>query len=215
MDKLTVNRFRAARGRILQAQIDALAAFLGRDITILDVGGRAEYWKNVPLARVRHIRLLNYDADELTDAAGDPLFSSETGDARDLSGYAAQSVDLVHSNSVIEHVGPWRDMAAMAGELRRVGMSGWVQTPAWEFPVEPHFRAPFLHWFGQPARRRLLWLSRDYRGKDIAERRFHVDRINLLSRPEIGALFPGCDIHVERLILAKSYIARWMPDAAR
>ena len=70
------------------------------------------------------------------------IFVRKVGDARNLSEYADGSVDLVHSNSVIEHVGGWADMRAMADEMMRIGRSGWMQTPAWEFPVEPHFRAP-------------------------------------------------------------------------
>jgi hypothetical protein len=140
------------------------------------------------------------------------MFRALLGDARRLEGRADGSVDLVHSNSVIEHVGPWQDMAAMASELRRVGRAGWMQTPAWEFPIEPHFRAPFLHWFGQPLRRRMLALSPHYRRAGLAARRLHVDRINLLSRAEVAALFPGCEIWVERVaLLPKSYVARWMP----
>jgi hypothetical protein len=208
----TVNRFRRARGRRLARQIAALADHLGRDLRILDVGGRARYWQNVGLDRVAEIRLLNADAAELPPV--DPPFVNLSGDARAMTGVADGSVDLVHSNSVIEHVGPWPDMAAMAAELRRVGLAGWVQTPAWEFPVEPHFRLPFLHWLGQPARRRLLGLSPLYRGADLASLRHHVDRINLLSRAEVRALFPGCEVSAERLILTKSHIVRWMPTGA-
>lgn len=210
----TVNSFRTRRGRLLAAQIAALAAALGREVSVLDVGGRAEYWGNVDLAHIARIHVMNLDPQELgapPPGARADLFVAEVGDARALDGWADGSVDLVHSNSVIEHVGAWPDMAAMAAELRRVGRAGWVQTPAWEFPVEPHFRAPFLHWFGQPLRRRMLWLSPHYRHCDLAERRRHIDRINLLSKAEVAALFPGCEIWVERVVLAKSYVARWMP----
>ena len=136
------------------------------------------------------------------------------GDACDLAGYPDGSVDLVHSNSVIEHVGPWPRMAAMAGELMRVGRAGWVQTPAWEFPVEPHFRAPFLHWFARPMQARLMSLSFDARvrrsGLDIRRRR--VDSVNLLSRREVRALFPDRPLYVERVVLAKSFVVHWLPD---
>ena len=210
----TLNRFRAARGRVLAAQIGALAARLGRPVDVLDVGGRTAYWGNVGFAGIARITVMNLDPEELDPAppgAPEGIFTTRTGDARNLADIADGSVDLVHANSVIEHVGPWPDMAAMAREMRRVGRAGWIQTPAWEFPIEPHYRAPFLHWFGQPMRRRMLALSRAYGHMGVAERRYHIDRINLLSRAEVEALFPGCEIWVERMILAKSYTARWMP----
>ncbi|GFE52493.1 hypothetical protein So717_42460 [Roseobacter cerasinus] len=211
MSDLTVNRFRQARGRLLRAQIERMADHLGRDLRILDVGGRADYWKNVGLERIAHIDLLNYDEGEFDRTAPEGSFTNILGDACDLKDYADKSVDFVHSNSVIEHVGDWGAMTRMAKEVVRVGQAGWVQTPAWEFPIEPHFRAPFLHWFGAPLRRRMLSLSKLYRQCDIAERRIHIDRINLLSKSEVATLFPDCEIHVERLVLAKSYCVHWKP----
>jgi hypothetical protein len=214
----TVNSFRKRRGRLLRHQIENLADHLGRDIAVLDVGGRPDYWANVGLERIGHISLLNYAPAELERPlpADVPaaLFTRRVGDARDLGDFADASVDLVHSNSVIEHVGGWGDMRAMAQELMRVGRSGWVQTPAWEFPIEPHFRAPFLHWFGEPLRARLLSLSLEqhYRRLPLGKRRRRVESINLLSRREVAELFPGCAIFTERLVLAKSYTARWMPE---
>jgi hypothetical protein len=213
MSDLTVNRFRKARGAILRAQIALLADHLGRDIRILDVGGRPDYWKNVEPQRVARIELLSDADDQLHREPPSALFSTALGDARNLSGYRDKSVDLVHSNSVIEHVGGWEDMAAMAREVVRVGTAGWIQTPAWEFPIEPHFRAPFVHWFGRSLRARMMWMSPQYRywtPEDIVE---HCRRINLLSRSQVRRLFPGCAITTERLAgLPKSYIARWMPD---
>ena len=211
MDNQTENRFRAARGRILRGQIAKLANHFGRPIEILDVGGRADYWNNVGFDNVAMIRLLNSDKIELQRKASSNIFVSELGDARNLSKYADKSVDLVHSNSVIEHVGPWQDMCAMADEVLRVGLSGWIQTPAWEFPIEPHFRLPFLHWFGQPLRRAMLRGSKHYGAMNIRQRRYHIDRINLLSYGEVKSLFPECQVFVERLIIAKSYTVRWAP----
>lgn len=212
MNDLTINRFRQARGRLLRKQIERMADHLGRDLRILDVGGRADYWQNVGLERIAHIDLLNYDEAEFDRTAPADIFTNILGDACDLKDFADKSVDFVHSNSVIEHVGAWPAMERMASEVLRVGQAGWIQTPAWEFPIEPHFRAPFLHWFGAPMRRRMLSLSSLYRKYGVAERRMHIDRINLLSKREVQTLFPDTDIHVERLILAKSYCVRWMPD---
>lgn len=206
---LTVNRFRTARGKILHKHIQSLTGKLGRPIVVLDVGGRPDYWDNVGLEGISEIRLLNIDEDEVTRRPASNVFVNEIGDARNLVNYADSSVDLVHSNSVIEHVGPWPDMSAMAKEVRRVGKSGWIQTPAWEFPIEPHFRLPFVHWVGAPVRRASLRLSRDYGKLDVGTRRSHIDRINLLSYPEMKHLFPDCGIYIERFLVAKSYTAHW------
>lgn len=211
MRDLTISRFRTARGRILRRQIEKLSDYLGRPVAILDVGGRPDYWENVGYDRISEVRLLNIDENEIDRHGLSNLFTSEIGDARDLKGYADKSVDLIHSNSVIEHVGAWPDMSAMASEMQRVGLSGWVQTPAWEFPIEPHFRLPFLHWFAPPIRRAVLKLSKDYGSSDIGVRRYHTDRINLLSYGEVRSLFPQGEIYVERFIFSKSYSARWGP----
>jgi hypothetical protein len=215
----TVNRFRKRRGRRLRRQIEVLAEHLGRDIVVLDVGGRPDYWTNVGLARIARIDLVNYSEAELEREVdgGDPggIFVRKVGDARNLSDYADGSIDFIHSNSVIEHVGGWRDMQAMADEMMRVGRAGWMQTPAWEFPVEPHFRAPFLHWFGEPLRARMLSLSveKRHRRMDTHKRRRRVEMIHLLSRGDVRALFPGRTIETERMaLLPKSYVVRWMPD---
>jgi hypothetical protein len=94
----------------------------------------------------------------------------------------------------------------------RVGLSGWIQTPAFEFPIEPHFKLPFIHWLGQPLRRSLLSMSKYYRGNTLAVRRWHVDRVNLLSYAEVVTLFPNCNISIERwVLLPKSYVVRWVP----
>jgi hypothetical protein len=214
----TVNRFRKRRGRLLRRLIDNLGEHFGRGIRILDVGGRPDYWLNVGFDGIARIELLNSNKNDLDRPLPSEIpreiFTREVGDARSLRGYGDGSVDLVHSNSVIEHVGGWRDMRAMASELMRVGRSGWVQTPAWEFPIEPHFRAPFMHWFGGPLSRRMMSMSAkaSLRRLDLHTRRFHIERINLLSGREVKALFPGRHLLVERLILPKSYIVRWMPE---
>lgn len=215
----TVNRFRQKRAKLLRTQISQLVLALGRPISILDVGGRPDYWLNVGLDGIAQVSLLNVRAEELERPLPEGLpaerFTRSLGDARDLGDLPDSSVDLVHSNSVIEHVGGWHDMRRMASELRRVGLSGWVQTPAWTFPMEPHFHTPFMHWFGAPMRARMLLISaaRRFRNMDLARRRRAVETVNLLTRAEVTALFPNCAIHTERVaFLAKSYVAYWHID---
>jgi predicted SAM-dependent methyltransferase len=213
MNEFTVNRFRTARGKILRDHIAKLAAKLGRPVNVFDVGGRTDYWDNVGLDNIEHITLINYDPSELGRQTLDPnKFSESVGDACDLADFDDQSVDLIHSNSVIEHVGNWSRMQAMASEVQRVGRAGWIQTPAYEFPVEPHFRTLFMHWFGAPTQARMFSLSfeKNKRGMPADMRRSLVDSVNLMSHREMKALFGDKDIYVERLaLLKKSYTANW------
>jgi hypothetical protein len=205
---------------MLRRLLDETVERLGRDITILDVGGRPDYWLNLPsLDRIARIDVMNAEPDEmdrpLPDDAPKGVFTRSVGDARRLEGHADRSVDFIHSNSVIEHVGSWTDMNDMARELRRVGRAGWMQTPAWSFPIEPHFHTPFMHWFGAPMRARMLSISvaRRFRQMGLAKRRREVESVTLLTRAEVAELFPGCAIHTERVaLLAKSYVAYWHVD---
>ncbi len=210
----TVNKFRAKRGKVLRDLIVATAEHLGRDLNILDVGGRASYWDNVGYDRIASIKIQNITETqwqkglENKDQSG--IFSYEVGDARNLENYADRSVDFIHSNSVIEHVGLWRDMKAMAAEVRRVGRAGWMQAPAWEFPVEPHYRLIGAHWLPQPLRVQYLGLIGKHKGKSLDERRLHVDGVNLFRFREMAALFPNTEIFVERYYgWPKSFAARW------
>jgi hypothetical protein len=183
---------------------------LGRPITILDAGGSARYWDNVPFRRDAEITVLNLTPSQSCHISASFLFHAETGDAADLSRFPDGAFDFYHSNSVIEHVGAWGRMKAMAVEARRVARRGWVQTPAWEFPIEPHLRTPVVHWFGQPLRRKLMrnppWLA----DRSLGGRRAYVDSINLLSRREFRELFPWANIWTERFAgWPKSYVAQW------
>ncbi|EPX85748.1 class I SAM-dependent methyltransferase [Salipiger mucosus] len=211
----SVNYFRKKRGARLRQHIRQQSQSLGRKLDILDVGGRPDYWDNVGLDGIRSIVFLNQDEMEFgerIEAAPGVEFSFRIGDARQLSEFPDKSVDLVHSNSVIEHVGCWEDMAAMAREVVRVGGSGWIQTPAWEFPIEPHFHRP-LRPRGSASRVgvRLLSLSRLSwcRQADLQVRRYQLDHVNLLARRELEALFPDLQIYTERLVVAKSYVVHW------
>ncbi|MEM9514936.1 MAG: class I SAM-dependent methyltransferase [Actinomycetota bacterium] len=212
-----VNRFRRRRGERLAALIAEIAAAQPGGVRVLDLGGRPAYWDNVALDGIAEIVLLNESHTEFevgggSNSASSDLFRVSRGDARDLSEFDDDSFDLVHSNSVIEHVGGWPDMEAMAREARRVGASGWVQTPAWEFPFEPHFGVPFAHWLGRPLQTSMLRCSVDagIRRQSHASRRSAVDRVNLLTRREVQKLFPNDDMFVERFALApKSYCVYW------
>ena len=198
------NRFRQRRMakflELLKPMLDQ-----GRPVRILDVGGTVDFWKALPglYGHERaEITVVNLDSEERDEAN----LRIRAGSACKLD-YADNSFDVVHSNSVIEHVGHWPEMTAMAAEVRRLAPSHFIQTPNIWFPVEPHFKLPFVHWLPEPAR--LALLARAGKApKDVARGTMAVQRISLLSAGQMKYLFPDSDIWRERVAgLTKSLVA--------
>lgn len=57
------------------------------------------------------------------------------------------SYDIVFSNAVIEHVGPYPEQLRFLKELARVAPAGFITTPNRWFPVETHTKLPLVHYF--------------------------------------------------------------------
>lgn len=178
---------------------------------LLDVGGYPNTWTNRPQL-VKRIDCLNVHPIEWPEeSVPQHHITTVLGDGCALE-YEDESYDVVFSNSVIEHVGDWEHQRAFASEVRRVGNKLWVQTPAFECPLEPHFLAPFVHWLPVPIRKfcaRWLtpwgWLTRPSKAM-VDDAIFHTQ---LLTKNQMKELFPDCKILTERLfkIVPKSYIA--------
>ncbi|WP_221030524.1 methyltransferase domain-containing protein [Actomonas aquatica] len=181
------------------------------DEVILDVGGMPGTWINrEPLGR--EVICVNVNAVEW-DGAAFPAHHIEMrqGDGCELP-HADGSFAVLFSNSVIEHVGDWAAQQAFAQEARRVGRRLWIQTPAFECPLEPHFLAPVVHWLPVSIRRRVVrWVT--LWGWITKPTQAEVDRMiagtRLLTRRDMAQLFPDCVILTERLlgVLPKSYVA--------
>ncbi len=178
---------------------------------LLDVGGYASSWTPYEPV-VKDITCLNVH-EVAWDGSSHPDHGIQmiVGDGRSLA-FQDRSFEILFSNSVIEHVGAWEDQQDFAREARRVGEALWVQTPAYECPIEPHYVAPFIHWLPKPWRIALIrwvtlwgWAHRPTREEVLHE----VNTIRLLKRKEMDELFPDCEILTERLlgIFPKSYIA--------
>src|SRR5690606_1175206 len=91
--------------------------FKGKEhITVLDLGGTEEYWRDKSLIKNKNvtITLLNLSAEPVNL----PNLESVAGDATNLSHFADQSFDLVFSNSVIEHLHNLDNQIKMAEEIR-------------------------------------------------------------------------------------------------
>lgn len=178
---------------------------------LVDVGGYPQFWTSSPplLGSIDCINLHKHPWEQ--DSFPEYHIQTLIGNGCNLE-ITSGSYDIAFSNSVIEHVGTWEDQIAFAKEVRRVGGALWVQTPAYECPIEPHYLAPFIHWLPKSVQRRALryfspWgLIAKPTCTDID---FMVDTTRLLRRREMVELFPDCVIHTERLmgIVPKSYVA--------
>jgi hypothetical protein len=204
------SRFRRRRFDRVLGLIDAIMTRKGT-CTVLDIGGTETYWQLVRQEIDRpdlRIVLCNLTAPAITDTA---RFSSIAGNACDLAEHADMSFDLVHSNSVIEHVGAWRDMQAMAVNVRRLAPVYYVQTPYFWFPVEPHFRSVGFHWLPEQMRyRRVMARANGFRDRQdsVADAMAQVQSCVLLDRGQMSALFPDATLEDERVFgLTKSLMA--------
>ncbi|HEY5298470.1 MAG TPA: methyltransferase domain-containing protein [Verrucomicrobiae bacterium] len=178
---------------------------------LLDVGGYPGSWTSQPQS-VRQIDTLNVHGVswKATDFPRHHI-KILVGDGCSLI-MPDKSYDIGFSNSVIEHVGSWDRQQQFAAEIRRVAKALWVQTPAYECPIEPHYLTPFIHYFPRSFQKKILrrftvwgWLQRP----TTAQINEMVKTTRLLRKSEMLELFPDCEIITERLfgVLPKSYIA--------
>lgn len=209
--KAYTSSFRLKRFSIVRAMIERIIAAKGT-CRIIDVGGEFSYWQQyLDQLEGLPITVLICNIDDRSVPFEDPRFAPQWANACDLSFAADKSFDLAHSNSVIEHVGRWREMRAMANEMRRVAPSYYVQTPYYWFPMEPHYRTIGYQWLPEAWRARLLtWRSLGYfpKARDFDQAMEYVNDSILLDKLQMRTLFPDAEHRSERVLgLTKSLIA--------
>jgi len=183
-------------------------------VRILDIGGTRAYWTIFPREAFDRyeigVTLVNLPGAQLP--ADDERFCYVAADGCDMrERFPDGSFDIVHSNSVVEHVGDWARMTAFAREVRRLAPAYFIQTPNFWFPIEPHFVAPVFHWLPEPLRVALVRrfaLGHRSRQIDTGKAVEEVQSVHLLNRKMFSHLFPDGRLVVERLLgLPKSLIA--------
>jgi hypothetical protein len=205
-------QFRSKRFRHVRQLLEKIIAEKGQ-AEILDLGGTETYWQiGRDFIRANRDRLrftlVNTLREEVKDGE---LFTALTGSATDPALFEGRRFDLVHSNSVIEHVGDWQDFEAFAANVRRLAPRYFVQTPNYWFPYEPHFRFPGFQYLPRAVRARMLTRFRlgffDRIGT-LEEAREIVHYHRLLSTREMARLFPDAGIAHEKLFgMNKSIMA--------
>ncbi len=181
---------------------------ISRPLNILDVGGTQIFWKRMRFTDINDINvvILNLTKSEISY----PNFKSIEGDARNLKMFRDNEFDIVFSNSVIEHVGNFKQQQQMADEVKRVGKRFFIQTPNRYFPIEPHFLFPFFQFL--PLKIQICLLRNFEIGwnNKIRDKQKAIEKINsirLLSLKELKQLFPEAMIYKEKFFgLTKSFI---------
>lgn len=210
--------FRKRRDELLRAHILQAAAKSPGPLRILDLGGTVGYWRRVGLDFLRAnnitVEILNqFEADLGAEDIETDLFKAVVGDACELPQHPDRSFHLVHSNSVVEHVGGWPRMKAFASEVRRLAPSYYVQTPNFWFPIDPHHsRFPCHHWLPAPWKAWSLValpISRSGRYPDLDSAYDHLEHLQMLDERRLALLFPDAAIKYERIAgcFIKSFIA--------
>lgn len=203
-----VNQFRQKRFELLKNGIEKL---IQKDhFKILDIGGDIQYWKNIgwqhPACK---IHLLNLYESKVPENETDQ-FSSSVGNGLSLE-YKKGEVDLIFSNSVIEHVGSYENQQIFAGEVRRVSDKYIVQTPSIWFPLEPHSLIPLFQFLPHPIRALLIMtFNINYFPKaKTYKAAIKVSHSTLMfTHKRFKQLFPEAEIQVERFLgIPKSYTA--------
>jgi hypothetical protein len=215
-DRETIeSRFRLARFARLMPIIDGIIAERGA-CRIIDLGGTQYYWALISeQLSSRNISILMVNL-EPTGAVAESVFKSRHGDVTDLSDLADNSFDMVHSNSVIEHVGSWANMKKFAYNARRLAPYHYIQTPSFWFPLEPHFRSIGFHWLPEQVRyRRVMAQPLGFfdRAETVDAAMREVQGCALLDARQLQALFPDSRLERERFLgLTKSLMAIRAPQ---
>ncbi len=180
--------------------------------SVLDVGGRPFIWnllKEHYGVAPKRLVLLNTPSETLLPESED--YTVKIADGCNLP-YAADSFDLVFSNSVIEHVGQDKEMSQFSKECERVGRNIYIQTPNRWFPIDAHLGVAFIHWLPRPLYKKLSFLSLRYPftiNNPTQRRDFDLEfeTTYLLTFKQLEQLFPQQRIISEKfLFFIKSFV---------
>jgi hypothetical protein len=177
------------------------------EMSVLDLGGTADYWSTAP-ERPGSLVLLNLFDQPLPWDDGVRVV---VGDAcRPPAELKADRFDLVVSNSVIGSVGGHAKRRELAEVVHVLAPRHWIQTPSRWFPIDPVFLFPGYSMLPFAARvavsRHWPLGHRQAESPDAALEL--VLSIESLTAAELRHYFPASDIWHERVAgVTKSIVA--------
>lgn len=199
-----------------RARAERWELFLGlfleiQEMTVIDLGGTTESWLRAPV-RPRHVTVVNLFEPGSADESWLAAIEGDACSARKALDRASQptSVDLVFSNSLIEHVGGHAKRQELADQVHSLAPFHWVQTPYRYFPIEPHWLFPGMQFLptSTAAWVALRWPLAHTLPATRADAVTEVMWTELVSITQMRAYFPSSSIHRERLAgLTKSVCA--------
>jgi len=195
--------FRRKRGKFILGVLPEI-----RQARICDVGGSRHFWEKVdlgvPAQNITIYNIAETDAGSVDEANTEmPIVIYDGKRIPDED----KRYDLAISNSLLEHVPP-AERPGLVREMHRVAKTVFMQTPAYEFPVEPHFIMPIIHWLPRWLAFHLVKLSpwRLLSRPSQETIRDYFNGTHLMSRADVQALFPNGRIYEERFLgFTKSY----------
>ncbi|WP_162894778.1 methyltransferase domain-containing protein [Rhizobium terrae] len=197
--------FRRKRGSLFR---EVLPNFTS--LKICDVGGSRHFWEKQDAVNIpKDLTLVN-----IRDDGQARSFTGEMGQFKvvlydgERLPFEDKSFDVATCNSVIEHV-PLHLRANLVREMERISNYYFIQTPAFIFPIEPHFFCPALHWLprsvGKHAVRYSPWR---YLSKPTEEHiKDYFNEIQILTLKEFRGYSPAnANLFKEMFLgLPKSY----------
>jgi len=193
--------FRKKRGEQLKFFFPQIENF-----NILDIGGSEHFWREIGLnINPNRITLLNIN---YSDHERDTRFKKLLYDGKQIP-FLLGDFDLVISNSVIEHIDPiYRKN--FSAQIEKISKNYYIQTPNYNFFIEPHFIMPFIHWLPK----KIGWHLTKISPWKLLGRPSHMTHLNyfwntnLLKKDELKHLFMQSTIYNENvLLMTKSFIA--------
>jgi len=204
-------KFREKRFKFFVEQLNKVKAEMpNRPVRILDIGGLEIYWERMNYLNTPDVHITLLNLEKVATKSNNVI--SVKGNATNLAEYKDHEFDIVHSNSVIEHLYSKDNHKKMADEARRVGKYYYVQTPNYWFFLEPHWIFPFFQWLPVSTR---VFLTRHFNlghykkipNKEAARKL--VSEINLITEGEMKKLFPDGKIYREMFMGMKKSITSY------